>query len=52
MGIGDNHHPHFGLIRFQGKGLTEGANLIDFDERAGRFYSDDVRVVTRFDFAA
>ena len=52
MGIGDNHHPHSGLIRFQCKGLTEGANLTDFDEQTERFYPDDVRMVTRFDFAA
>jgi hypothetical protein len=50
LGIGDNHHPPFGLIRLQGKGLTEGAYLIDFDERPGRFHPDDVRVVTCLDF--
>ena len=52
LGIGNNHHSPFGLVGFQGKGLTEGANLINFDERTGRFHPDDVRVVTYLDFSA
>ena len=50
LGIGNNHHPSSCLIRFHGNGLTEGAYLINFDERPGRFHPDDVRVVTCLDF--
>ena len=50
LGIRDNHHTPFGLIGFHGKGLTEGAYLVNFDERPGRFHPDDVRVVACFDF--
>ena len=52
LGIGDDHHPPSCLIRFHGKGLTEGANLINFDERTGRLHSNDVRVVTGLNFSA
>ena len=52
LGIGNNHDPHSGFIRFHGKGLAEGANLIYFYERPGRFEADDVRMIIGFNFAA
>ena len=52
LGPGDNHHPLFCFIRFHRKGLTEGANLTDFDEGPGRFHPNDVRMITGLDFAA
>lgn len=44
LGITDNYHPPVSLIGLQGKVLTEGANLIDFNERAGRLNANNVRV--------
>ena len=52
LGVGYQHYPHAGLIWFHGKGLAEDANLINFDERAGWFYPDDVRMIFGFNFAA
>ncbi len=52
LGVGYKYHPYAGFIRFHGKGLAEGADLINFDRRAGWLYPDDVRMVSRFDFAA
>ena len=52
LGIGNNYHPPFCLIRFHGDGLAKATNLINFDERAGRCHPDDVRVVTCLDFKA
>jgi hypothetical protein len=52
LGVGYNYHPHAGFIWFHGKGLAEGADLINFDKHAGWLYPDDIRMVFRFDFPA
>ena len=51
LGIGYNHEPRSCLIRFHGKVLTKGTDLIDSDEWTGRLYADDVRMVIRFNSA-
>jgi hypothetical protein len=52
LGVGYNYHPHAGFIWFHGKGLAEGADLINLDKYAGWLYPDNIRMVSRFDFAA
>ena len=52
LGVEYQHHPHAGLIRFHGKGLAEGTNLINSDEHTGRLYPDDIRMVFRINFPA